>query len=103
MEKRVDYRKIRTLADVQAQRLRIARELDRVEMRLEEDYRRIDDMFSVNYLIERVANGIGKFYSIFEWIRTIYTTIRVTMDKYRKGHETTPNQKDDSTVDDEDE
>ena len=51
MEKRVDYRKIRTLADVQAQRLRIARELDRVEMRLEEDYRRIDDMFSVNYLI----------------------------------------------------
>ena len=62
MEKRVDYRKIRTLADVQAQRLRIARELDRVEMRLEEDYRRIDDMFSVNYLIERVANGIGKLY-----------------------------------------
>ena len=99
MEKRVDYRKIRTLADVQAQRLRIARELDRVEMRLEEDYRRIDDMFSVNYLIERVAN----FYSIFEWIRTTYTTIRVTMDKYRKGHETTPNQKDAPTADDEDE
>ena len=103
MEKRVDYRKIRTLADVQAQRLRIAREFDRVEMRLKEDYRRINDIFNVNYLIERVANGIGKFYSIFEWIRTTYTTIRVTMDKYREGHETTPNQKDDSTADDEDE
>lgn len=83
MKKRVDYKHLRTLADVQAQRLRIARELAQVEMRLEEDYRRIDAMFSMNFLLERIANSIGRLYSILEWAKNIYASIRVLMTKYR--------------------
>ena len=63
MKSRVNYRQIKTLADVRAERLRIAGELDGVEERLNDDYRRITGMFSVGYVVERVTTGAGKFYS----------------------------------------
>ena len=51
MKSRVNYRQIKTLADVRAERLRIAGELDGVEERLNDDYRRITGMFSVEMCI----------------------------------------------------
>ena len=59
MKSRVNYRQIKTLADVRAERLRIAGELDGVEERLNDDYRRITGMFSVGYVVERVTTGAG--------------------------------------------
>ena len=84
MKSRVNYRQIKTLADVRAERLRIAGELDGVEERLNDDYRRITGMFSVGYVVERVTTGAGKFYSAVEWAMTAYNMVRSVIASTRK-------------------
>ena len=78
MKSRVNYRQIKTLADVRAERLRIAGELD-------DDYRRITGMFSVGYVVERVTTGAGKFYSAVEWAMTAYNMVRSVIGKYKEA------------------
>ena len=85
MKSRVNYRQIKTLADVRAERLRIAGELDGVEERLNDDYRRITGMFSVGYVVERVTTGAGKVYSAVEWAMTAYNMVRSVIGKYKEA------------------
>ncbi len=67
---KVDYQQIRTLADVRAERMRIAEKLDECQDRLDNDCARITDIFRVSYLVERVTAGAWKFCSAISWAIT---------------------------------
>ncbi|MFQ8806981.1 MAG: hypothetical protein ACLR8Y_20390 [Alistipes indistinctus] len=86
MKSRVNYRQIKTLADVRAERLRIAGELDGVEERLNgrlpPDYRHVQRRLRRR---KRVTTGAGKFYSAVEWAMTAYNMVRSVIGKYKEA------------------
>ena len=48
---KVDYLRLKTLADVKAERVRVGDRIDRAEARLKEDYAQVTRMFDFDYIV----------------------------------------------------
>lgn len=84
MSSRVKYTRLKTLADVKAERIRISNEIDRAEERLQDDYERITEMFSIDYLMGVVSEKTARIYSMIQWISSGYSFVASIIQKYRK-------------------
>lgn len=82
MEK-VDYLRLRTLADVKAERTRIGDRIDRAEARLKEDYSRITRLFDFDYIAEAIARKMATIYGIIETVMSGYQMVSSLVGKFR--------------------
>ena len=57
MNSRVDYRRLRTIDDVRAQRRRVNRELGHASRRLSNDWEDFKEMFTLDYWLGQLARG----------------------------------------------
>ena len=83
MMEKVDYLKLKTLADVKRQRVRVGDRLDEVEARLKGDYAQLTGMFDFGYIAESVARKMAKLYSIIEVAFSGYDLVRNLIGQYR--------------------
>ena len=83
MSKKVQYLKIRTIADLRAERQRVDAELGRVGSKLRGDYENVTHMFSMGYVVEQITGRAGQVYNLVQWAMSGYEFVRSLIDKYK--------------------
>ena len=82
MEK-VDYLRLRTLADVKAERTRVGDQIDRTEARLKEDYNQVTRLFDFDYIAQAIARKMATLYGIIETVMSGYQLVSSLVGKFR--------------------
>lgn len=82
MEK-VDYLRLRTLADVKSERIRVGDQIDRVEARLKEDYTQVTRLFDIDYIAQAIARKMATLYGIIETVMSGYQLVSSLVGKFR--------------------
>ena len=82
MEK-VDYLRLRTLADVKAERIRVGDQIDRAEARLKEDYTQVTRLFDFDYIAQAIARKMATLYGIIETVMSGYQLVSSLVGKFR--------------------
>jgi len=82
MSKYVDYRRLRTIADVREQRRMVNRRLTRTTEYLGEDLDEFLDMFTLDYWLDFVGRKIENFNST---IKAAYSGVRLVTSLFHRG------------------
>lgn len=82
---KVEYAKIRTMAELKAERRRIGREMEQAGERLRDDYRNVSRMFTLGYAVEYVAGRADRIYTLVQWGMSGFRFVRSMIDKYRSA------------------
>ncbi len=84
MSSPIRYDRLKTLADVRAQRQHVYRELVRTKARLGEDYDRLGDIFSVEYWTGMLSRRLGAMVPSATWVTMGYELISMWMSRRKK-------------------
>ena len=80
---KVDYLRLKTLADVKAERVRVGDRIDRAEARLKEDYAQVTRMFDFDYIVQAVARKMAAVYGVIETVISGYDLVSSLVGKFR--------------------
>lgn len=83
MNKRINYKRLRTIEDVRAERIRLTVAINNTERDLEDDYRRLRDYFTLDYWVGAVTGQLSGIGSSSQWIATGYNIISALIQRYR--------------------